>query len=227
MAFKVELCAEADMARAFEIISEAFGHDLPYIDATFPSHPTTAGRAIGTSRLIDMMKNDPCTTFVKVVDTETGLMIAQAKWNIYKDTIPEEKDLDGDFWVNEDEKRYAQLLYRQWLIPRRKAIRESGGNLFSLDLLTVDPKYQRRGAGRLLVKWGTSQADKLGLKCVVESTDPGFGLYKSEGFEHCGVWETELPDEWKESRRKAKFVWMVREPQPGQQWLASRCLRKY
>jgi hypothetical protein len=130
MGFKVELCTKADMARAFEIISDAFGHDLPYIDAMFPSHPTTEGRVIGTFRLIDMMKNDPCMKFVKVVDTETGAMIAQAKWNIYRDTIPDETDLDGDFWENEEGKRYAQLLHRQWIIPRRKAIRDSGGNLF-------------------------------------------------------------------------------------------------
>lgn len=36
--------------------------------------------------------------------------------------------------------------------------------LLALDLLTVDPEHQRRGAGRLLVQWGTSLADELGFQ---------------------------------------------------------------
>ena len=36
-------------------------------------------------------------------------------------------------------------------------------NLFAgLDILTVTPEHQRRGAGRMLTKWGMDQADKLG-----------------------------------------------------------------
>lgn len=34
--------------------------------------------------------------------------------------------------------------------------------IIALDILAVDPAYQRRGAGRLLVKWGTAIADELG-----------------------------------------------------------------
>lgn len=80
----------------------------------------------------------------------------------------------------------------------------------ALDLLTVDPKLQRRGAGRLLVKWGTSLADELGFTAVVEATDYGRGLYQSEGFEDRGRWETRLPKKWENSRGKQKFIWMVR-----------------
>jgi hypothetical protein len=56
-------------------------------------------------------------------------MVSTAKWNLYIDKIPEDKDLDGDFWEYEEDKKYAQALCREFLIPRRKAIRESKGNI--------------------------------------------------------------------------------------------------
>lgn len=33
----------------------------------------------------------------------------------------------------------------------------------ALDIETVDPEWQRRGAGRMLVKWGTAIADEMGV----------------------------------------------------------------
>ncbi|KAK8901604.1 hypothetical protein QC760_010036 [Botrytis cinerea] len=160
MVFKSEICSDADMDRTFEIVSHAFGHD---IEAAFPAHDTPTGRALGSSRMSSMKRTDPSTTFLKVTDTDKGIMIAQAKWNIYKNTAPKETDLDENFWETDEEKLYAQLMRREYLIPRRKAIEDSGGNILSLDMLTVDTKYQSRGAGRLLVKWGTSIADELGF----------------------------------------------------------------
>ncbi|CAG8953782.1 hypothetical protein HYFRA_00006673 [Hymenoscyphus fraxineus] len=210
MPLKVEECKDSDMSRTFEILSQAFAHKHPYIDAAFPAHTTPAGRANGAARMLHTKHQDPCAKFLKVIDTDTGTMIAQAKWNIYKNTIPPELDLDGEFWDDEEEKEYAQLLCREYLLPRRAAIRESGGNLMSLDLLTVDPEFQRRGAGRLLVRWGTALADELGCTAVVEATDCGVGLYQSEGFEDRGRWETRLPEKWEDSRGKQRFTWMVR-----------------
>ncbi|KAF4624454.1 hypothetical protein G7Y89_g13717 [Cudoniella acicularis] len=190
MKLKLEICSDSDMARSFEILSLAFGHEHPYINAAYPSHSTPSGRAIGASQLLSIKHSDPCTTFLKVTDTDTGLMIASAKWNVYNQTIPPEWELDGDFWDTEEDKEYA--------------------NLLSLDLLTVDPKYQRQGAGRLLVQWGTTLADKLGFTAVVESTEYGRGLYESEGFKFIDRWETRLPEKWEGTKGKQKFIWMVR-----------------
>jgi GNAT superfamily N-acetyltransferase len=51
-----------------------------------------------------------------------------------------------------------------------------------LRLLVVDPKHQRRGAGRMLVMWGIEEAKKLGLPAYVESSVEGHSLYLSCGF---------------------------------------------
>jgi len=129
MGLKVDICQDSDMARTFAIMSSAFGHEHPYIDAAFPGHDTPTGRERGGMRMLAIKKSDPSATFLKVTDTETGLMIAQAKWNIYKNTIPPESDLDGPFWDTLEEKEYAQHLCREYLIPRRKAIKDSAGNI--------------------------------------------------------------------------------------------------
>jgi hypothetical protein len=62
----------------------------------------------------------------------------------------------------------------------------------------------------MLVKWGTSIADYLGLMAVVESTDQGRELYESEGFKFINKFETKLPEKWEGKKRKQKFHWMVR-----------------
>ena len=43
----------------------------------------------------------------------------------------------------------------------------------ALDLLTVDPKHQSRGAGTMLLKWGTELGDRLGAEvCSLRYTFP-------------------------------------------------------
>lgn len=128
MSLKVEICTDADMDRAFAIVSSSFGHQHPYIDACYPDHDTELGRKRGGERML-AMNSDPYTTFIKVVDIATGNMIALGKWNVYNGTVPEEADLDGDFWQGQDDKEYAQYLFREYLVPRRKAIKDSGGRL--------------------------------------------------------------------------------------------------
>jgi hypothetical protein len=81
------------MAHTFAILSTAFSHEHPYIDAAFPNHDTPAGRVLGGERMLSIKTSDPNTTFLKIIDTEIGIMIAQARWNIYRDTIPLEADL--------------------------------------------------------------------------------------------------------------------------------------
>ncbi|ESZ89721.1 hypothetical protein SBOR_9897 [Sclerotinia borealis F-4128] len=209
MVLKVEVCNDDDMHRVFEIFCKAFGTKHPMLEAIYPNHDTPAGRISGGKRMLDIKNEDLHTTFLKVVDTDTGAMIAKAKWNIWKGVIPPEVDLDGDFWETDEEKEWAQHLNREFLISRRKAIKEAGGHLVSLDILAVDPDYQRRGAGRLLVKWGTAIADELGYVAIVEASEAGRPLYESEGFEYVEHCEANIPERWGD-RKGEKFIWMVR-----------------
>lgn len=129
MALKIEECNDTDMDRTFEVISSAFGHEHPYIESVFPLHATPQGRKIGGQRMLAYKKADPNTTFLKVVDISTDEVVAVAKWNIYDGSIPDEYELDGNFWESKNEKEYAQHMFREYLVPRRKAIKDSGGRL--------------------------------------------------------------------------------------------------
>lgn len=88
-----------------------------------------------------------------------------AKWNLFENEIPPEDGLGTtEYWEDTETAEYADVLYRRYLDERRKAIRASGGNLASLDLLIVDPKHYRKGAGRALIRWGTAKADERGIE---------------------------------------------------------------
>jgi hypothetical protein len=128
MPFHIEKCTEADMARFFEIVSLAFGHEHEYIESVYPDHDTPAGRAAGAERMLATMKADIYATWLKVVNEE-GEMVAGAKWNIYDHVLPPEFEAEGDYWKSDEEKEYGQHMFRTYLVPRRKAIKESGGHI--------------------------------------------------------------------------------------------------
>ncbi|KAJ6781357.1 hypothetical protein PWT90_02768 [Aphanocladium album] len=49
--------------------------------------------------------------------------------------------------------------------------------------LTVSPKYQGRGVGSALLRWGTQICDDNGVFAWVHSSDPAWGMYQKSGFE--------------------------------------------
>lgn len=137
MVLKVEVCNDDDMHRVFEIFCQAFGTRHPMVEAIYPNHDTPAGRLNGRNRMLDIKNTDPHTTFLKVVDTDTGVIIAKAKWNIWKGVIPPEVDLDGDYWETEEEKEWAQHVNREFLMARRAAIKEYGGHLVCKTIVSL------------------------------------------------------------------------------------------
>ncbi|KEQ99502.1 hypothetical protein AUEXF2481DRAFT_35410 [Aureobasidium subglaciale EXF-2481] len=58
-----------------------------------------------------------------------------------------------------------------------------GGPFLFLDYLAVSPKYQRQGAGALLLRDGLAVADANGLKSYTTASAAGVKLYQNQGFE--------------------------------------------
>ena len=54
---------------------------------------------------------------------------------------------------------------------------------YHLELLVTHPAYRRRGAGTKLISWGVEGASKFEAHVGVESSEMGFPLYLSLGFE--------------------------------------------
>ena len=51
-----------------------------------------------------------------------------------------------------------------------------------VDLLATAPQHQRKGIGRLCMRWGLEKADALKAKVYLEATMDGYPLYSSLGF---------------------------------------------
>lgn len=55
--------------------------------------------------------------------------------------------------------------------------------------LGVDPRYQRRGVARSLLRWGLDQAEREGLPVHLSATPAGASLYSRLGFRSVGKWK--------------------------------------
>ncbi|KAF2212425.1 hypothetical protein CERZMDRAFT_41581 [Cercospora zeae-maydis SCOH1-5] len=203
---------DKDVPRLFEIACLAFDRNEHIWDIMWPQHWTPEGRAAGAARMLKTKQTTPWTTYVKAVDTETNEIVGMAKWNLWENHQIQSSDPELE-WYGNDEKewRYGKALMDSFLQERNRAIEERKGTLMNLDILTVDPKWQRKGVGDALVKWGTEEADRRGVDAVVESSPFGRRLYEKHGF----VWVKDVVvdvegKEW-EGRPKGGIAWMVRD----------------
>ena len=131
MSVVVELCSDGDMDRVFHIVSDTFKHDEPYIDAVYPKHDTPAGHIQGRNRMLEQKRTDSTVWCIKATDTRTGKIIGQANWLCIEDKRVKDR-LEGDYWDNEDEKEFAQHLYSQFAVCRRKAVQSASGPVWGM-----------------------------------------------------------------------------------------------
>jgi GNAT superfamily N-acetyltransferase len=213
MSVQVLEAEDPDYERLFEIAAIAFARNEPIFDVLYPKHWTEAGRKQGADRMRQTSKTDVNTKFLKAVNFDNEIM-GMAKWNIYDNTLPDMGEIKHivNYWEDDEELAYATSITTVFLQERNEAIRKSGGNLVSLDMLAIDPKYQRRGVGGALVKYGTRKADELGVETVVESSVFGKGLYEKNGF--IFQKDVEVGGSGKYSDRpKGAFAWLIRPKQ--------------
>ncbi|KAK6442698.1 hypothetical protein LTR95_001057 [Oleoguttula sp. CCFEE 5521] len=161
---------------------------------------------------------DSANHYWKAIDSETGEMVACADWSFHLESEveagerltvesgPPESWPEGGNW---DLKRFYRLNTRRMIgdyIGKQPYI--------MLNVLTVLPEHQGRGAGRQLIQWGVKEADKLHVCMCLESTPAGLALYKSMGFVVREVVAANMHDfGWKEpyDEEAAHRIFMVRE----------------
>lgn len=185
----VALVSNEEIPTCVEVVSKAFGHDAPFIDIYFPNHDTPSGQAQASKRLV-AWNDSGSSTFLKAIaradDGSQEYIIGIAIWTFMKEAPPAElseaEDVE-EFWPDEDDREFMTRLWREYVIPRTQTIKDSGGKgvygmwksmirkrvwlltfQIVLELLAVHPEFQRLGAGRALVEWGTKAADEQGVK---------------------------------------------------------------
>ncbi|KAI9737915.1 MAG: hypothetical protein M1834_009285 [Cirrosporium novae-zelandiae] len=163
MPFQISEAAEADLDRIVDIQFAAFGPE-PLQRTLTPNGITTDDWNKARERHSKAIIEDPTVHFTKAIDMETNEIMGFSKWHIWEHERPESE------W-NRDEQR-------EW-----------GSDLLAL---CTDPKYQHRGAGTALVKWGCEKADEKGLPCYVEASMTGYPIYRSCGFEDLERLELDL-----------------------------------
>lgn len=157
-------------------------------------------------------REEPDITYLKVIDTALNdKMIAGAKWRINRhERIEEEIQVQLPVPGADEEGRPAAKEFYNYLNRVRREYMGTKPFVF-LHLLVTDPEHHRRGAGGLLLRWGTKIADDVQLPSFLESTLVGRPLYQRWGFEprHEETWDlTRFGLEGTDSSTV-----MIREPQ--------------
>ena len=83
--------------------------------------------------------------------------------------------------ANEKERDEAAYVLNEYRDRRRRDQLEPHVHL---TLMVVDPEFQRRGLGKMLMNWGDNVADAMGVACWVEASIWGRGLYEKHGYAH-------------------------------------------
>ncbi|KAF4544268.1 putative gnat family protein [Lasiodiplodia theobromae] len=130
----------------------------------------------------------PNTHHLKVVDTDNNdEIIAGAIWSFFDNGRSDEelKELEQPFEPIEEERERFGAAQKAFFGGYLHRVRRQLGKTphYFLNLLVTHPNHHRRGAGGMLVRWGTQQADKVGLICFLEASEAGRPLYKRHGFE--------------------------------------------
>ena len=164
----------------------------------WPKGATPAVIESQESRHLAALTSDLTVRYAKVVELPTdasnqvngGKIVAFAKWHIFTSTsaIEIRQDSADRTWPPDCNKDCVTEFWAKIQAVRNEWGPKLGPHMM-LDILATDPAYMRKGAGKLLVKYGTELADEMGLPCFLEGSPEGYGLYSSCGFEQVGtIW---------------------------------------
>ncbi|KAF2174581.1 hypothetical protein K469DRAFT_717608 [Zopfia rhizophila CBS 207.26] len=150
-------------------------------------------------RSIKGWKTHPGRHQLKVVDTDSGEVVGAACWQVEEKPDPTPEHTVAE-WHPEGsvEKEFAErFINGLWGFLAERVTRPH------LDLLSIVvlPAYRRRGVGRMMMRWGTTKADELGIEIVISSLP-----FAREAYERCGFGTIEVirPD--------------VDVPKPSERW---------
>lgn len=131
---------------------------------------------------------------------DKGRIIGWAQWAVYETDQVVDKSVHEivgarlDLDIPELRKEVAEPSWRMIQEGKRQILGVSPADRghgkgvtlrrrVELEGICVHPDYQRKGIARELLKWGTDEADRLGLDLYLEATEEGRPVYERAGFE--------------------------------------------
>ncbi|KAL2113936.1 hypothetical protein VUR80DRAFT_1789 [Thermomyces stellatus] len=177
MELKLRLASRDDVEALCETFFSGFADEF-VAQRVFPSTSTSAWdfwRRDMTEGL-----RDPNAHMVVVEDTSATppTMVAFAKWSVVAagaDLPPPPTE-----WPEGADHELGTNFFGEMWRKHKEIMR--GQPHWYLELLSTKKEYQRKGAGRMLLRWGLDRADADCWDCFLAATPAGRGLYEKFGF---------------------------------------------
>lgn len=124
---------------------------------------------------------DPNARFLVVADISTvpETVIAFAKWNapLPSDTVYPPLP---DNWPRDGSPEEARAFFEK-LAKKHEVIMDKRPHWY-LEIIGTKKAYQGKGAGGMLIRWGTEKADRDGVECYLDASPMGAPIYERYGF---------------------------------------------
>lgn len=139
MALALDFCKGDDFGSMIHLMFDAMGGGSQFVNAVYPHNTTTEGRKKHAQTLLYLKSIDPSQRWLKVIDTALGQIIGIAQWHVYDGPKPPEVELDGPpgTWDTDEDKEWAQALFRSFMEDRRRVIREATGPVMCMFFLLI------------------------------------------------------------------------------------------
>jgi len=135
------------------------------------------------AKLFGHALTDPSSKVFKAVDTVGNKVVGVAEWQIFEE-IPTQETLDETLTALQatpELKNEARVEFMKDVAQSRKDFISTQPSVL-LAMLVVDPEYQRKGIGHMMLKWGLEKMDELKIIGYLEASPQGKGLYEEFGF---------------------------------------------
>ncbi|KAF2823663.1 acyl-CoA N-acyltransferase [Ophiobolus disseminans] len=190
MAIIIRDVSDDEIPRVCAIEHAAYADNLlsPFL---FPGPFPADSQQQRVTQLIDMRKTDSTARYIQAYDEETGQLIAFAKWHVYDSSSAAAAARRPARNFGPGTNVEACEAFFGSLSTKKDELMGEKPHLY-LHMLHTDPSFQGRGAGKILVEWGTKEADELGLPAYLESSPSGHHLYRQCGFHDVDMLKLDL-----------------------------------
>lgn len=139
-----------------------------------PSTASSTPASYPQKTKLEALRNDKHTRYLKASDTVTGETVACAKWKVFdRERSPQE--LEKELELPEPLPESDVPTWNAFFTDLSGARKEMMGTrpYFFLGLLMTHPDHYRRGAGSMLIAWGTARTDEMDLDAYLEASEMG------------------------------------------------------